>query len=200
MRVPNTDFGLDLHSSSPDPVNFFGAQSSLGGAQFPFGGARPRNAPPPVAPVLYVYCQARSQDLEKGGGFFERVRKVETTLTRIFIALESESHGLFESSRKARKFKRFFRPKTGGLQIKKKKKRSSPILRLIFRPTSEILTKFHMFFTTSAPASWSSGNAFVSGARGLRFKSRAGQTGHSVANVSPPLQHFFERSCVAPAQ
>ena len=46
--------------------------------------------------------QARSQDLEKGGGgdFFERVRKVQTTLTRIFIALESESHSLSESSRK----------------------------------------------------------------------------------------------------
>ena len=32
--------------------------------------------------------QARSQDLEKGGGYFERVRKVQTTLTRIFIVLE----------------------------------------------------------------------------------------------------------------
>ena len=96
---------------------------------------------------------------------------MQTTLTQIFIALESESHGLSESSRKARKFKRFFRRKTGGLQkIKKKvfteietdfpakfgnsnvfsdqkqvaskKKRSSPILRLIFRPTSENLTLF----------------------------------------------------------
>ena len=27
---------------------------------------------------------------------------------------------------------------------------------------------------------------------GLRFKSRAGQTWHSVANSSPPLQHFFK--------
>ena len=35
------------------------------------------------------------------------------------------------------------------------------------------------------PASWSSGNAFVSGAGGLRFKSQAGQIGHSVANSSP---------------
>ena len=32
--------------------------------------------------------QARSQDLEKGG-YFERVRSVQTTLTRIVIALES---------------------------------------------------------------------------------------------------------------
>ena len=43
-------------------------------------------------------------------------------------------------------------------------------------------------------------NAFVSGARGLRFKSRAGQIGHSVANSSPPLRHFFERSSLAWAQ
>ena len=48
--------------------------------------------------------------------------------------------------------------------------------------------------------SWSSGNAFVSGAGGLRFKSRAGQIGHSVANGSPPLRLFFEWSCVARAQ
>ena len=47
------------------------------------------------------------------------------------------------------------------------------------------------------PASWSSGNAFVSGVWGLRFKSRAGQIGHSVANSSPPLRHFLEWSCVA---
>ena len=31
-------------------------------------------------------------------------------------------------------------------------------------------------------ASWSSGKAFVSGAEGMRFKSRAGQIGRSVAN------------------
>ena len=59
-------------------------------------------------------------------------------------------------------------------------------------------TKRHGLF--NIPASWSSGNAFVSGAGGLRFKSRAGQIGHSVADSSPPLRHFFERSCVARAQ
>ena len=37
------------------------------------------------------------------------------------------------------------------------------------------------------PASWSSGNAFVSEEGGLRFKSRDGQIRHSVANGSPPL-------------
>ena len=42
--------------------------------------------------------QTRSQDLEKGGGgYFERVRSVQATLTQIFIVLESVSHGLFEN-------------------------------------------------------------------------------------------------------
>ena len=87
--------------------------------------------------------QARSQDLEKGGGYFERVRKVQTTLTRIFIVLESVSHGLSENcdeiSRKARKFKGFFRPKTGGLQ--KKKKGSSLKLRLVFSAQNQVVSK-----------------------------------------------------------
>ena len=62
----------------------------------------------------------------KRGGYFERVRKVQMTLTRIFIVLESVSHGLSENSdeisRNARKFEGFFRPKSGGLQKKNKKK------------------------------------------------------------------------------
>ena len=37
-------------------------------------------------------------------------------------------------------------------------------------------------------ASWSSGNAFVSGAGGRRFKSRADQIGHSVANATTFIQ------------
>ena len=61
----------------------------------------------------------------KRGGYFERVRTVQTTLTRVLIVLESVSHGLSENwdeiSRKACKIKGFFRPKTGGLQKKKKK-------------------------------------------------------------------------------
>ena len=85
----------------------------------------------------------------KRGGYFERVRSVQTTLTRIFIDLESVSDGLSETwgemSRKARKFKKkksrvIFPPKIiGDLQKKKKKKkRSSPKFRVIFRPKSEI--------------------------------------------------------------
>ena len=57
----------------------------------------------------------------------------------------------------------------------------------------EIVKKNNNKKTTS----WSSGNAFVSGAGSLRFKSRADQIGQSVATGSPSLQYFFERSCVA---
>ena len=70
---------------------------------------------------------------------------MQTTLTRIFIDLESVSDGLSEicdeMSRKDRKFKRFFRPKLGDLQKKKKKKkRSSPKFRAIFLPISQVQT------------------------------------------------------------
>ena len=44
IRAVNTNLGvsgLDLHPNGPEPVNFFGAQSSLGGAQFSFGGHSP---------------------------------------------------------------------------------------------------------------------------------------------------------------
>ena len=51
QSIKNVNLGLDLHSSSPESVNFFGAQSSLGRAQFSLGGtsshlegARPRYA------------------------------------------------------------------------------------------------------------------------------------------------------------
>ena len=43
IRAVNTNLGvlgLDFHSNSLEPVNFFGAQSSLGNAQFSFGGAQ----------------------------------------------------------------------------------------------------------------------------------------------------------------
>ena len=58
IPVADTSLGLDLLSSSPEPVNFFRAHSSLGGAQFLFGGAQAviwgGTAPvrPPVAPGL----------------------------------------------------------------------------------------------------------------------------------------------------
>ena len=50
------------------------------------------------------------------------------------------------------------------------------------------------FLVLAQAACFSSGNAFVSGTDGLRFKFRAYQMGHGVVNRSPPLQHFFEKS------
>ena len=77
-----------------------------------------------LAPQLSPPTRRVARIWKRGGGFFERVRKVQTTLTRIFIVLESESHNSSENcdgiSWKLRKFKRFFSPKTGSLQKKKK--------------------------------------------------------------------------------
>ena len=73
--------------------------------------------------------------------------------------------------------------------------------RLFFFVINFIKTKsFYNQLDFSELASWSSGNALISGAGGLRFKSWTGQIGHSVANGSPPLQHLLERSCVTLAQ
>ena len=90
--------------------------------------------------------QARSQDLKKGGGgFFERVRKLQTTLTRIFIVLESESHGLSDFGRFILKIETEISAKIGNSNAfsAKKKKRSSPKLkRKKNRPKLEIQTLF----------------------------------------------------------
>ena len=121
------------------------------------------------------HIQARSKDLEKGG-YFERVRSVQTTLTRIFIALEWVSHGLSENwveiSRKARKFKGFFRLKSGGLQKKKKKglRRNwgwffgrNPKFKGFFRPKSGGLQKKKVFAEIEADFSAQIGNPNVWG-------------------------------------
>ena len=53
FRAVNNNLGVlavDLHSNSPEPINFFGAQYSFGGTQAVIWGARPRNTP--VAPGL----------------------------------------------------------------------------------------------------------------------------------------------------
>ena len=54
--------------------------------------------------------------------------------------------------------------------------------------------------TMLSNAQWSSGNTFVSEAKGLRFKSRTVQIGLNVANGSPPLRQFYQRSCIVRAQ
>ena len=76
-----------------------------------------------------------------GGGYFKKVRKVQTTLSEFSLFL-NQFHTVCLKIQtkflgKLGKFEGFFRPKSGGLQ-KKKKKRSSSKLRLIFRPKSEI--------------------------------------------------------------
>ena len=61
IPLANTNLGLYLHSSSPEPDNFFGAQSSLGGHNFRLGGGTSSHlggtAPeyPPVAQGLLCY-------------------------------------------------------------------------------------------------------------------------------------------------
>ena len=69
-----------------------------------------------------LHSRRRVARIWKRGGFFERVRKVQTALTQIFIVLDSVTHGFSENQDEIfRKFKRFFRLKSGGLQKKKKK-------------------------------------------------------------------------------
>ena len=53
---------------------------------------------------------------KRGGGYFERVRRVQTTLTRNFIDVDLRRN-VSESS----EIQSFFRPKLGDLQKKKKK-------------------------------------------------------------------------------
>ena len=43
---------------------------------------------------MNTHVARRVARIWKRGGYFERVRSVETTLTRIFIDLKSVSHGL----------------------------------------------------------------------------------------------------------
>ena len=51
IPVTNTNLGLNLHSSSPKSVNFFGAQSSLGGHKQSLGGHVPGMPPCGIMPV-----------------------------------------------------------------------------------------------------------------------------------------------------
>ena len=106
---------------------------------------------PTICSKYYVNTRRRVARIwKRGGGYFERVRSVQTTLTRIFIDLESVSHVLSEiwdeMSRKDRKFKVFFRPKLGDRQKKKKKKKKKKGLRQnsewFFRPKSKIQSIF----------------------------------------------------------
>ena len=82
----------------------------------------------PANSLVRTSVHTRSQDLEKGGGgLFWMSEKSANDLDPNFHCSESVSHSLSENldeiSRKARKFEGFFRPKSGGLQKKKKQKK-----------------------------------------------------------------------------
>ena len=96
------------------------------------------------------------------------------TYTRIFIVLESESHGSSENwegiSRKPREFKRFFRPKTGDLKKKNTKKKglqrnfgqNRKLIRF-FPPKKQVVSKNKKVFTeikTDFPAKIGNSNTF----------------------------------------
>ena len=66
-------------------------------------------------PFVYITSRRVARIWKRGGGFFERVRKVQTTLTRIFTFLESVSHEKLGNQT-------FFQPKNKWSPKKKKKK------------------------------------------------------------------------------
>ena len=78
ISVANANLGLDVHSSSPKPVNFFGAQSSLGGTIFVWGaqaaiwGGRAPECPP-VAPGLVFCISSRTYSAEVGTRYFKSI-------------------------------------------------------------------------------------------------------------------------------
>ena len=89
--------------------------------------------------------QARSQDLEKGGGYFDRVRKksannLDPNFHCPWISFTRFVWKLRRNFSESSEIQRFFPPKTRWSP--KKKKRSSPKLRVIIRPKSE----FQRFF------------------------------------------------------
>ena len=64
----------------------------------------------------------------------------------------------------------------------------------------KLLNRLQISSKNIANVCWLNGNAFVSWARGRRFKSRACQFKHIVANGLQPLLYFFVNSCVFRAQ
>ena len=90
--------------------------------------------------------QARSQDLEKGGGLFWKSEKCANDLDSNFhwpwISFRRFVQNLRWNVSERSEIESFFRPKLDDLQKKKKKKRSSPKFRVIFWPKSKIQTFF----------------------------------------------------------
>ena len=70
IPLANTNLGLDLYSRGPEPVNFFGAQSSLGGHNFclgvtssRLGGHGPGMPPRGAEPDLWWLNMGKAGDL-----------------------------------------------------------------------------------------------------------------------------------------
>ena len=92
--------------------------------------------------------QARSQDLEKGGGLFWKSEKSANDLDPNFHCPWISVTRFLQKSRRhfseISEFQTFYLPEFRWSP--KKKKRSSPILRLVFRPKSKIQTFFFAQF------------------------------------------------------
>ena len=110
----------------------------------------------------------------------------------ISVSVLSDKISLWDSGHQARHNKSKFQSEKVRYYSRRKTKiwKLKTFLMIIY---AWVALSFVYYYLTSD-------NAFVSRVGGLRFKSWAGQIGHSVANGSPPQQHFFGRSCVARAQ
>ena len=71
---------LQLHSNGTEPVTFFGVQSSLRGAQFSFGEARPRNAPHGAGPEAEL-----SPEQMKWGGTSQKWRGTKISIQKLIF-------------------------------------------------------------------------------------------------------------------
>ena len=91
----NTNLDLDLRSRSPEHVNFFGAQSSLGEAQFSFGGAQAVSwgGTAPVCPPWRQVCGGFQICLNCDIG----LNQFSANLT-ISLAAPSSLHNIFLAS------------------------------------------------------------------------------------------------------
>ena len=88
IPLANTNLGLDLHSSSPEPVNFFGSQSSL-------GRHSPEMHPRGAGPESNLIARVKTPNIGftniyiinlgiKGGGGYSQLVNYQSLLSNIF--------------------------------------------------------------------------------------------------------------------
>ena len=106
----------------------------------------------------FISLQSRSQDFERGGGFFGSLMQPKTNLTQIFISLKLDWGGFLSKLGDLRKKKekkclhrnskgfsgrnQKFKVFPGRMQVISNKKRSSPKFKGFFRPKLEIQRVF----------------------------------------------------------